>query len=290
MNNFLLRGLLKNPAVRFALADSTALCNQVIKLHDADPAGAAVLAELLASVSLFQVLLDQEESCCVRLEYPGKAGKLIADVNAAGEVRAMPSAPHLGMLPLDPDQIYGETPARIGVIKSENGRILNAGETAGNLASPASDLAFFLSTSDQVETGINCALQFQPDPTQPLVQAPALMIQALPDCDLEEFESMRKKLEAADFRNLLLQTGATAEDFAAFLLKSLGADTSLANLVTAEQSAPRFACRCSRKKLLDALASIRREELDDILRERGELILHCEFCRQEYRFTEKDLA
>ena len=248
-----------------------------------------MLSELLATASLFTVLLDQEESCCIRLEYPGKAGKLIADVNAAGEVRALPGTPHLGMLPLDPDQIYGVKPARIGVIKSENGRILNAGESAGNLASPASDLAFFLSTSDQVETGINCALQFQADPAQPLTRATALMIQALPDCDLEDFEVMRKKLESPDFRNHLLQSAATAEEFASNLLRALGADISLANLVSAEQTAPRFACRCSREKLRNALASIRREELEEIIRERGELVLNCEFCRKQYRFSQRDL-
>ena len=286
----LVRGVFRSEALRFAFADTSNLCSQGIVIHDCDPASGEVLCDLLTASALTAVLLDEGEKYSILIDYKGGiAGKWLADADSECHVRALPGNIRLSGAG-DADAVFGSTPATIRVLKFKQGQVLNSGEVAVSMASPAQDLAMFFNLSDQVETQIACTRCFAPDPAAPVKFAAGIMLQALPDCDLEEFELMRKKLEAADFRNLLLQTGATAEDFAAFLLKSLGADTSLANLVTAEQSAPRFACRCSRKKLLDALASIRREELDDILRERGELILHCEFCRQEYRFTEKDLA
>lgn len=51
-----------------------------------------------------------------------------------------------------------------------------------------------------------------------------------------------------------------------------------------------FKCGCSREGTMEALASVSAEELQDILREEGAVVMNCEYCQTEYRFTEKDLT
>ena len=52
----------------------------------------------------------------------------------------------------------------------------------------------------------------------------------------------------------------------------------------------RMACRCSRRRLVDVLASFSAEELADCAEEDGWLRVVCEFCAAEYRLSEAELA
>ena len=53
-------------------------------------------------------------------------------------------------------------------------------------------------------------------------------------------------------------------------------------------AAPRFACSCSREKVGAMLRGLGRSEIDDIVREQGQVEVGCEFCGQRYRFDPVD--
>lgn len=57
-----------------------------------------------------------------------------------------------------------------------------------------------------------------------------------------------------------------------------------------EQLTPRFACRCSRERVMGMLQSLGRTECDSVVAERGEVEVGCEFCGQQYRFDAVDVA
>lgn len=52
----------------------------------------------------------------------------------------------------------------------------------------------------------------------------------------------------------------------------------------------RFHCSCSAERSRNALSALDAAELLDILRERGEISVDCEFCNRQYRFQREDLA
>lgn len=52
----------------------------------------------------------------------------------------------------------------------------------------------------------------------------------------------------------------------------------------------RFRCNCSRERTLNALSALPREEIRELLEELGSITMDCEFCNQQYRFVEQDLA
>ena len=51
----------------------------------------------------------------------------------------------------------------------------------------------------------------------------------------------------------------------------------------------RFYCPCSRKRFADSLATIAKEELMDIVKERGKIETQCQFCNEIYQFDAVDL-
>jgi len=48
--------------------------------------------------------------------------------------------------------------------------------------------------------------------------------------------------------------------------------------------AVRFGCRCSEGRAAKTLQALGESEVRDILAEQGGVVIHCEFCQQEYRF------
>ncbi len=83
-------------------------------------------------------------------------------------------------------------------------------------------------------------------------------------------------------------------------LLTLDADTILRRLFWEESvrrfepaigtSGPRFACTCSRERVVGMLRGLGREESDDIVREIGHVEVGCDFCGLQYRFDGIDIA
>ncbi|MDX1695430.1 MAG: Hsp33 family molecular chaperone HslO [Ketobacteraceae bacterium] len=51
----------------------------------------------------------------------------------------------------------------------------------------------------------------------------------------------------------------------------------------------RFYCPCSRERFAESLATLPREELEDILLERGKIETQCQFCNETYHFDSVDI-
>jgi molecular chaperone Hsp33 len=52
----------------------------------------------------------------------------------------------------------------------------------------------------------------------------------------------------------------------------------------------RFHCPCSRERVIGALRLMGQQEVNDIVREQGEVEATCEFCNHRYRFSAADVA
>jgi molecular chaperone Hsp33 len=83
-------------------------------------------------------------------------------------------------------------------------------------------------------------------------------------------------------------------------LLTLDVDTILHRLFWEEQitrfeslqgdSAPRFACSCSRERVGKMIVGLGQEEAASILSERADIEVACEFCGVQYRFDPVDAA
>tara|TARA_R110001592_G_scaffold320639_2_gene598784 strand:- start:106707 stop:107597 length:891 start_codon:yes stop_codon:yes gene_type:complete len=57
-----------------------------------------------------------------------------------------------------------------------------------------------------------------------------------------------------------------------------------------EPSPVQFFCSCSEERFANALVSMGQEEIHSILKENSFISINCEFCHQQYRFDETDIA
>jgi molecular chaperone Hsp33 len=56
------------------------------------------------------------------------------------------------------------------------------------------------------------------------------------------------------------------------------------------ESAPKFSCNCSRERVAKMIVALGAEEAEEILAERGDIEVACEFCGVQYRFDPIDAA
>lgn len=79
-------------------------------------------------------------------------------------------------------------------------------------------------------------------------------------------------------------------------LLTLDVDTILRRLFWEEQITryeplqPRFACRCNRERVAGMIRSLGTDEVEQILAERGDIEVGCDFCGQQYTFDAVDAA
>ena len=52
---------------------------------------------------------------------------------------------------------------------------------------------------------------------------------------------------------------------------------------------PVYKCDCSKEKMANALSSIGKKELEDIIKEDGKAELICHFCNKRYQFNKEEL-
>ena len=125
--------------------------------------------------------------------------------------------------------------------------------------------------------------------------AAGLLIQRLPVEGEGNLERQRREdeigINEAFNRIAHLSATLTREE-----LLALDADTLLHRLYWEEDLRrfeplrPRFACRCSRERVRSMLQGLGQDEVNDLIAERGEAEVACEFCGLEYRFDAVDVG
>lgn len=287
--DFLIRGLLQKKNIRFSFADTTCTITQGVRIHDTDPVASKIFAEALTSAALLSPLLEGAEKYSIRWDYPhGTLQGIIADVNAADNVRGFIKQPYLMDKEQSEDDIFGKQDGFVAITKSQNGKILNSGKSRAGLANPAADVAFFFSVSDQIETEIVVSTSFNADPLKPIKRCCGLMLQAMPDCDLKLLETYRNRMNTDEFKELLLQEMPIEKQLWTLLKFISGEEKD--NITYEFGTSPAYICSCSPAKMKQALTTLGKDELEKIFKESDTSPkITCQFCRKQYSFKKSEL-
>ncbi|MHB9139021.1 MAG: Hsp33 family molecular chaperone HslO [Victivallaceae bacterium] len=292
-SDYLIRGIFRNINARFVFAETTGTVSRGITLHDTDPVAAEIFSGALTVGTLVSALLNENEKYSLRWDYSGKVSSIIVDVNANCDVRGIIQEPHLMDKVSTEEEIYGEKDGFISATKSEAGKILNSGKTRTAFSDIVLDTGFFFSVSDQLETEFATAIEFKPDPQNPVEMAGGFMIQAMPGCNLDEFEKYRKNISQTAFSSILLENMPSEKKLWALAAIANGDSsiTSDKNLLSYEYgNSPGFRCGCSFEKMKMAISVLGRKELVALFMENEKPSVMCNFCLKKYHFCKKDFS
>lgn len=189
---------------------------------------------------------------------------------------------------LDPkDRLPGQQPYQ-GVVPL-------SGDQHEKLESLAEVLEHYMRRSEQLDTKLVLAANGE--------VAAGLLIQRLPSTgqdNLAGSSAVQAKGDALGENEDYHRIATLAASLKPEELLTLDAETILHRLFWQEDLlrfqpedgpiVPRFACSCSRERVVTMLKGLGIDEIDSILAERGEVEVGCDFCGAQYRFDPVDAA
>lgn len=282
MRDLLYKGHFKESDIAFVYAVTTATVNETVMKHDCDPVAAHLLGRAMTGALMGAAVLPEKQRLNVCWRYDGELRTIVADAGSDGTVRAFVSPTRFDEVP-DVNALYGDS-GTLRVIASEDGIIRNSGTTEIRLQDVVHDLAYFFCVSNQVETGMTVMIGFNADEDQPVSLCQGWMLQALPGCDLELFDRVRRRMDSERFRSMMGHLN-NADGYFEELAGELAGEEIAHALHMDTDGEPRFRCRCKRDKIVDVICSIPIPDRMNIVKRGEPVVVSCQFCNRRFEVS-----
>ena len=277
--NSLLKGLIYDGELSYAVMDITEMVNDAVKIHNLTPLTAAALGRTLAaSTFMASTLKNEGDRLSVVVAGDGVGGKITVCGNRELCMRGYidnPSAtlPLNAKGKLDVGGCVGKK-GRISVVKSMGLKEPYSGTSPIVSGEIAEDFAAYYAVSEQQPTAMALGVKMKDGKC---VGAGGVVIQALPGAKEENL------IKAENIVNSLTNIST--------LIETLGAEGVAKKYFNGdyEKYFPKYKCLCNRKAIENVILSIPKSEADDIIKQEGAIKVSCQFCNKEYVFTKDDV-
>jgi molecular chaperone Hsp33 len=241
--------------------------HQILANSDVD----SQLGQALAAVALLSATIKFSGSLIMQVQGTGELTALVAQATNDQKIRGLVRSETV-VTKTNLKEMIGESGRLVLTVEAENGERYQGivGVEDNNLADV---LKNYFVQSEQLDTRLWLFAN--------QTHAAGLFIQELPG----------DKQDKLDWERIeMLANTVTADE-----LLNLDCETLLHRLFNEEQvriyepDPVVFHCGCSRQKISETLAALGRVELEDILKERPEVEVDCQFCGAQHRFDKVDV-
>ncbi|MCR5151144.1 MAG: Hsp33 family molecular chaperone HslO [Clostridiales bacterium] len=264
--------------------DSTEIVSEMEKIHKTSAVCSAALGRLLTAVSLMGCTLKgKDDSLTLRLNGGGPAGTLIAVSDSLGNVRGCITQPVVEIElnakgKLDVAGAVG-IDGTLTVMKDLGLKEPYIGQVPIVSGEIAEDITAYFASSEQIPTV--CALGVLVNPDLSIKAAGGFLIQLLPSADDDTIDKVEKSIKNLPSVTEMLTSGLTPEQICR---KTLG----LFDLEKLDEMQTEYSCNCSRERVVKALVSLGRTELEDMAKDPVTTV-NCHFCNKKYAFSPEDI-
>lgn len=286
----LIRGVSKN--ARFVLVDTKDIIQKALDIHQCSPTVISAFGRLLTSAVIMGATLKGDDILTLRTSTDGLLSTMVA-TTTADKVKGYVSNPKVE-LPLKPNGqpdvsgVVGK--GRLSVIKDMGLKEPYVGISSITSGEIAYDIAYYYVTSEQTPTVIALGVELADEKT--IRVAGGYMVQLLPGAEEEFIEKLERKIEAIRNVTELFKGGMDLERILHLLYEDMS-DENHEKLVEEyeilEEKKIEYSCDCNKDKFYKGIITLGKEQLNEILEERGEIETQCHFCGKKYKFLKEDL-
>ena len=279
MKDILTKGTAEGVRI-YALCTTNLVQEAAIRHHTSHLASAA-LGRAMNGALLLAATMKDNERIALRLKGDGPIGEVVADAEGT-HVRGYVGDPDV-FLPLKNGKL--DVGGAIGAGNIIVTRYLQNAEPFTGYAELidgeiASDLTNYLYTSEQTPSSV--ALGVLVNKEGQVIAAGGYFIQAMPGCAEETLAQLEENISLTPYVTQLLELGYTPEKMIETIARGLD--------VTIQESIElSYKCRCSREKILGALATLGQEDISAMSQDE-ETEVHCQFCNETYKFSGEEIA
>jgi len=267
--------------VRIYALCTTNLVQEAATRHHTSHLASAALGRAMNGALLLAATMKDNERIALRLKGDGPIGEVVDDAEGT-HVRGYVGDPDV-FLPLKNGKL--DVGGAIGAGNIIVTRYLQNAEPFTGYAELvdgeiASDLTNYLYTSEQTPSSV--ALGVLVNKEGQVIASGGYFIQAMPGCAEETLAQLEENISLTPYVTQLLELGYTPEKMIETIARGLD--------VTIQESIElSYKCRCSREKILGALATLGQEDISAMSQDE-ETEVHCQFCNETYKFSGEEIA
>lgn len=283
MPDHLIRILTDDGSLRACAAETTSLVEEIRRRQQTDPTATVAVGRLATAAALMGSLLKGSQRLGLTIEGNGPLGKLQAEADAAGSVRATVKQPVAGLPPRQDHYDVAGAVGRAGflhVIKDLGLKEPYHGLVQLYSSEIAEDIAYYFTTSEQTPSSVGLGVSL--DAEARVAAAGGFLLQLMPDADPALAVELEARLQQLPPTTSLLRQGVSPGQ----LLDRLLHDRPYRVL---GRTPLHFACTCSREQTGALLRTLGRQELERLMREQEVVTVTCEFCKERYSFDRSAL-
>lgn len=281
----ILRAVDKTKTFKIYIANTTDTVEEMRRIHNTSATASAALGRLTTLASILSIdLKNKKDSITLKMRGDGPAGTLMAIGYGNGTVKSYVDNPEIDVPSKGPDKLdvgaYVGKHGSVGVIRDYGLKEPYTGMSNIISGEVAEDFAYYFYTSEQTNTVLSLGVFVEED--LHVERAGGIFLQAMPGVQEEEIVKVEKILENLPQITNILKEGLSNEEILDKYFSTLEPEILDENEVIYE-------CDCSREKVEKALSTIKREELDTMIKEDGKIEVKCHFCNSIYNFYKDDI-
>ncbi len=285
MNDKITNFLAYDGRIAISCIKTTNMVEEARKIHDLSPVATAALGRLLTITSLMAIeMKNEEDKITVQVKGNGPIGTMLVVANNIPEVKGYVQNPYVD-LPLNE---FGKLDVGgavgnygyINVIKDIGLKEPYVGVSNLTSGEIADDFTNYFVNSEQRQAAVGLGVLVDKNGVR---EAGGYLITPMPDATDEDISNVEKGIFEAGAISKMLDEKLSLIDIA----KKVTGDKNIK--VIEDCKVPVYKCDCSKEKMANALASIGKKELEDIIKEDGRAELVCHFCNKRYQFNKEEL-
>jgi molecular chaperone Hsp33 len=283
MTDYMVRIITETENVRALACVTTGLVDDARQRHGTWPTASAALGRALTGGALMGALLKSGQRLALKFEGNGPLKKLIVEADSNGAVRGYVADPHVHMIndegKLDVAGALGKA-GFLTVTKDLGLKEPYKGMVQLYTSEIAEDLAYYLMESEQIPSAVGLGVFVETDNS--VSAAGGFLIQTMPPADNRVIDRLMEQIGTLPPITQLLREGKTPEQLLERLFSGIP-------YMTLEKRMLALSCICSRERIEGVLVSLGREEIAAMIEGEQETEVACEFCRERYIFSRKEL-
>lgn len=282
--DYIVRATAANHQLRVFAVTSRELVEEARKIHNTSPVATAALGRLLTAGSMMGSMMKGEKDVLtLQIQCDGPIGGMTVTADSGANVKGYVKQPVV-ILPsnakgkLDVAGALGQ--GFLNVIRDIGMKEPYNGQTHLVSGEIAEDLTYYYATSEQIPSSVGLGVLLNKE--NHVKQAGGFLIQVMPFAEEEVIATVEESLRHIHSVTDLLEQGMTPEDMIHHLMGSL-------HVEILDCIPTRYACNCSKERVSKAIASIGRQDLEEMIKEGETIEVNCDFCGSHYYFTVEEL-
>ncbi len=271
--------------VSLICANTTELVEEARKIHDLSPVVTAGFGRVLTVASLMACdMKSVKDKLTIQIKGNGPIGQMLVTAYNKPIVKGYVSNPVVD-IPLNEDGKLDVSTAvgnegYINVIKDLGLKEPYIGICPLVSGEIAQDFAEYFAKSEQKNTAVGLGVLVDKDGVR---SAGGYIVTPMPDATEEEISRLEQNILKAGAVSKMLDQNLSLEEIA----KKITGDENVK--IIDENIVPIYKCDCSKEHMAEALETLGKEELEDIIKQDNGAELTCHFCNKKYDFSVQDL-